>query len=410
MTRGVVSSPHPPLLSIAPSPSFSTSSEAASMEPGQGPRFFFELAHIDESVPKTQEMQRYIGNKCACCYNLHELPEMGSFSLECAESVRRHTEEELLVLGNAEALLELGFRYMSGCGVREKSIHAALYMLKAAAGSPSATVRQRASAHAAAAIVSCAKLDYPTDARADIVKARQLLREFMGEDADESDFNKGRWMCDMLMHATMAVRLGLVSRVIITIANKARSRLPEGAKREHAFLLETADRAEREFGSRFLKQLTKIENNERAYVCAGPGCKVGGLRKKALMACGGSCPADVKPHYCSKECQKRDWPRHKIACKAKKKHDAQPINTQEQAVVTRTEQQDKPEEPLGGEWLPASDADVRGPGHFIDAEGPFGDRMRFFSRSMQPTEMRKARQELEKFRDAVESESGERQL
>ena len=82
------------------------------MESVQGPRFFFELAHIDESVPKTQEMQRYIGNKCACCYNLHELPEMGSFSLECAESVRRHTEEELLVLGNADALLELGFRYV----------------------------------------------------------------------------------------------------------------------------------------------------------------------------------------------------------------------------------------------------------------------------------------------------------
>ena len=77
-------------------------------------------------------------------------------------------------------------------------------------------------------------------------------------------------------------------------------------------------------------------------------------------------------------------------------------------MVTRTEQQDKPEGSLGGEWLPASDADVRGPGHFIDAEGPFGDRMRFFSRSMQPTEMRKARQELEKFRDAVES--GEREL
>ena len=179
-------------------------------------------------------------------------------------------------------------------------------MLQAAAGCPSATVRQRASAHAAAAIVNCAKLDYPSNVRADIVNARRLLREYMGPgDADQSEFNKGRWMWEMMLDATMAVRLGLVSRVIITIADKARSRLSEREKLKHAFLLEAAERAEGEFGSRFLKQLTKIENNERAYVCAGPGCKVGGLRKKALMACGGSCPADVKPHYCSKECQKR---------------------------------------------------------------------------------------------------------
>ena len=47
----------------------------------------------------------------------------------------------------------------------------------------------------------------------------------------------------------------------------------------------------------------KVDKRPNEYVCAGPGCTVGAVQRGALRACSGSCPKDLKPSYCGKECQ-----------------------------------------------------------------------------------------------------------
>ena len=49
----------------------------------------------------------------------------------------------------------------------------------------------------------------------------------------------------------------------------------------------------------------KVARAPNAYVCATPGCGIAANQKKALMRCAGRCPMERKPHYCSKECQRK---------------------------------------------------------------------------------------------------------
>ena len=49
----------------------------------------------------------------------------------------------------------------------------------------------------------------------------------------------------------------------------------------------------------------KVERATNQYACANPGCKIEALERASLRACGGGCAPEVKPRYCSKECQKK---------------------------------------------------------------------------------------------------------
>ena len=48
----------------------------------------------------------------------------------------------------------------------------------------------------------------------------------------------------------------------------------------------------------------RVARAPRMYICAAPGCGIEGTKKSALLQCSGTCPANIKPSYCSKECQK----------------------------------------------------------------------------------------------------------
>ncbi|KAH9929821.1 uncharacterized protein B0H18DRAFT_1117350 [Fomitopsis serialis] len=59
----------------------------------------------------------------------------------------------------------------------------------------------------------------------------------------------------------------------------------------------------------------KVSRAPNAYRCAAEGCGIEGTKKATLLRCAGKCQGANKPHYCSKECQRKDWKRHKPMCK-----------------------------------------------------------------------------------------------
>ena len=112
-------------------------------------------------------------------------------------------------------------------------------------------------------------------------------------------------------HANESVRLGLLSHAALEVGTGFRTYMrfewdnimddmPMYAPIRQALAKhDTCSLAEEE------RHRAKVTNDAQAYVCAAEGCGLAGLQKKALRACAGSCAADVKPHYCSKECQKK---------------------------------------------------------------------------------------------------------
>lgn len=58
------------------------------------------------------------------------------------------------------------------------------------------------------------------------------------------------------------------------------------------------------------ERLKKISKAPNQYRCAADGCGIQAINKRALRRCGGRCPDETKPHYCSLECQERVRLRH----------------------------------------------------------------------------------------------------
>lgn len=49
----------------------------------------------------------------------------------------------------------------------------------------------------------------------------------------------------------------------------------------------------------------KVAQRPNAYRCAVPNCGIRATSRSALRRCGGNCAPDVKPYYCSMDCQER---------------------------------------------------------------------------------------------------------
>ncbi|THH29707.1 hypothetical protein EUX98_g4488 [Antrodiella citrinella] len=117
--------------------------------------------------------------------------------------------------------------------------------------------------------------------------------------------------------------LGFVSAIMLHIGMKIRElrALPHVPEARHPrftkleYLWEIVETRNQEMAREKQKRDQTVVKAPNAYVCALKGCGIEGTRKSALLRCAGKCPADVKPSYCSKECQKADWKKHKLICK-----------------------------------------------------------------------------------------------
>lgn len=117
--------------------------------------------------------------------------------------------------------------------------------------------------------------------------------------------------------ADIAAELGFVSPVTITLGTKItnmRARLPNSDpklsldaprfKELHFFWKAHEDRMQ-EYEKELSKREVKTARRPAAYLCAAVGCGIEATSKSGLMRCSGKCPVDLKPSYCSKECQRK---------------------------------------------------------------------------------------------------------
>ena len=116
--------------------------------------------------------------------------------------------------------------------------------------------------------------------------------------------------------ADEAVDLGLTSRATLRVAKTIQSagfRRPENDKfpghsterfERLTNLWEALDARDGEVAAEKLKREGKLSKDPMGYFCAAEDCGIMVTKKYTLRSCGGGCPRALKPHYCSKACQR----------------------------------------------------------------------------------------------------------
>ncbi|KAI0316426.1 hypothetical protein OF83DRAFT_1126870, partial [Amylostereum chailletii] len=150
---------------------------------------------------------------------------------------------------------------------------------------------------------------------------------YAGEDKDGFDLVESAKLSDMSLQLTkQATPLALHVAQILhrTLREIDGAPLPEKDKKwmkdRSAPLTElwkAFERRNRAVEARERKMEEKTRKAPNAYECARDGCGMRATSQAALRRCGGKCPPEIKPHYCSPACQKLDWPKHKRDCKTR---------------------------------------------------------------------------------------------
>ncbi|PIL30304.1 hypothetical protein GSI_07487 [Ganoderma sinense ZZ0214-1] len=216
--------------------------------------------------------------------------------------------------GDHASMLELAMRYGSGCEAEErldKTINLIERILAHAThgqtvtpGPP--TIRVTVPKHVLQRTHSAAALAFYSKYRAKGIANTPLAYH---HDPD---------LLRAATEADQAVAAGLPSRAALLVASHlvALGRRPGCEGRERF-----GPRTDRRFGgftklweayAAHRKLVSTIREKPNLFWCGAGDCDVRVLDKHELKRCGGSCPPETKPSYCSKECQRRDWKsRHK---------------------------------------------------------------------------------------------------
>ncbi|GJE84151.1 hypothetical protein PsYK624_002270 [Phanerochaete sordida] len=209
--------------------------------------------------------------------------------------------------GNAHDMIELALRLYAGVTVKQNEEQAIETLMRA--------------------------LRTPRASRSVRARALSLLASIHHARRIPNLERPGVWDLDALYRAAVcadeAAALGFTSPSVLAVGieveragfrRRADCRLPQSAWRvEHfaalAELWRVVDRRKVAIWRAQTRRQAKLRRDPNAYVCAAPGCGVEGTHKAALARCSGRCAKPGKPAYCSKDCQKKDWRRHKAFCR-----------------------------------------------------------------------------------------------
>ncbi|CAL1700572.1 unnamed protein product [Somion occarium] len=342
--------------------------------PGMAPRTHISIRKIPKDVIQQQ-------------------PNFGEYMIECSKYLTESKSEDILAPareGDTALRLELAIRYLSACGTRRKSADGALFFLDMITDPKNLEYLAGVSRDIMAKALSCTAFAY-YDKYLFLPEAAETI------EADEVQFNRPKAPGDPILgnlylaarYADASARRGFVSPAVLDIgflvqglSDQVRINLTQAPRfRVFQNLWRVCNDRQAEILEEERQRRRKAAKAPNAYICAAEGCGITGEKKAVLRACAGKCPPDLKPHYCSKACQTKDWPRHKPICKP----GAKPSKST--ALVLSDMNKLRLDEPGALLTLEDEDLDPReGPGCSIDIPAPNlpGGKMHIISQNLSP--------------------------
>ncbi|KAF7353363.1 MYND-type domain-containing protein [Mycena sanguinolenta] len=211
--------------------------------------------------------------------------------------------------GDGEKRLEIAIRRLSGCAGFSRDIEVALSHLDTIINPNNEDPAINVSAELLVKAVSCAAFGhlalYEAAARTDDI---QLANDHLYAAAIYADAAVSRGLISSTSLWVPSVLSSSAEHYNVDIRNSPRYRVFKN-------LWGAWDKLDEELAAEERKRSIKVAKAPNAYARAADGCGVQGTSKTALLRCGGQCPPEYKPSYCSKQCQTRAWPAHKRICK-----------------------------------------------------------------------------------------------
>ncbi|TCD68864.1 hypothetical protein EIP91_009578 [Steccherinum ochraceum] len=276
------------------------------------------LQHVFVPVPDVtgqrwpENMREYGALRMTCCLPHQEMENMAAHIPKFLAQLNARSGEQVLAsaaLGNTADCIEAGLRSWSGCTLPQDLARAMKWWSKLVIPSempPGLSVSRQVRARA----FSC------------LAYAQWELRDFVSNGHTMTQFVDYFYTAAMM--ANEAASLGLVSSAVLQPGLVLHKQLKSGhfdvleppSLRFNAleFLWEAVEKQNKEAEKNEQKRDEKAANAPDQYFCAAEGCGIRATRKSGLLRCAGKCLSGVKPSYCSKDCQKADWKRHKPAC------------------------------------------------------------------------------------------------
>ncbi|EIW56756.1 uncharacterized protein TRAVEDRAFT_73185 [Trametes versicolor FP-101664 SS1] len=289
------------------------------------------IFEIPADVPYFENEDTLVHERHSCTTDYHVFPPPQEQYIACSLHLEKKPFESLATAledGDGEKIIDLGLRYYSGCTV-ERNIERAIDTWEAITNFKHrfSVPEEKLTANILGQAYSCladahlclvhAAFEGRTVSRIH-PKTDRMLPEGTRDEIMANDF-----MLLAATYADAAVGYGVVTQAVLGVArylvrgaerNKIEIRTTERYKPFkdlwHAF-----DVREVELAEDRAKRDAKVSRAPNAYTCAAPGCGLIAGKKKSFMRCAGKCPPERKPHYCSKDCQRRDWRSHKPYCK-----------------------------------------------------------------------------------------------
>ncbi|RDX47159.1 hypothetical protein OH76DRAFT_1406312 [Lentinus brumalis] len=272
----------------------------------------------------------YAEIKRATCFPYNEQPDLKEYRKVCMEFLKIAHPRVLADRaehGDGEAYLELGLMLIGGTIECTYSIEGALHLFdpltdRVVAGDRFVgdTVPNDllAKAHSASAWAYWREWS--------IHDEEEFYRVFRHRAVLKREFNP-KWRIEIqplffaAIHASVSAALGLVSEVVLEIGFAFKQYAEQAGiqdvrrMRQFSALWRVVKAREDEIIEMERRSRAKQGKTMSLSDCAAEGCLVKGVPPSTLRRCKGRCPPDLKPCYCSKACQKKDWPAHKAICK-----------------------------------------------------------------------------------------------